>query len=207
MDVIRRYENLLWEEVENHEINKYNWDIEGYRPKVSFKIALIKEGIKIRFIATEKVIRIDNIYNNSSVYKDSCVEFFFNPNPEKSNNYINLEINARGTVLGQIGPNGAERSFLTEDDIKMLNVKADVNERNIKDFNDFIPWTIEYIIPFELINKYYPNFKIENFKVLKCNFYKCGDKTKVPHDGSYFNIDYYKPSFHRPEFFGDFLVK
>lgn len=208
MDIIKRYKNkdILWEDVENHKIDKFVWDTFGYKPETNFKIVLTEKGIKIRFIATEEEIKIDNVDINSSVYKDSCVEFFFNPNPEGSANYINLEINARGTVLGQIGPNGAQREFLTEEDIKSLNVKADVNAKNIKDFNNFKPWKVEYIVPFELIKKYYPKFKVENFKVLKCNFYKCGDKTKTPHYGSYFEINYHKPSFHRPEFFGEFII-
>lgn len=209
MNIIKRFKEneVVWERLEENIIANFPWDKTGYRPETKFKLVLTEKGLRIKFIGTENQVVIDKTDSNSRVYQDSCVEFFFNPDSKNSDNYINLEINARGTVLGQIGPNGSERSFLTEEDIEMLEVRADVNEINLSDFDNFKPWNIEYIVPFGLISKYYPNFSKENFNLIKCNFYKCGDKTKEAHYGSYFEIVYHKPSFHRPEFFGEFLIK
>ncbi|MGL5576839.1 MAG: carbohydrate-binding family 9-like protein [Sarcina sp.] len=209
MNVIKKIkkDKLIWEELKENKIKNYSWDKTGYMPKVSFKLAITNEGIKVKFIATEEELVIDKKESQTKVYQDSCVEFFFNPDSKNSNDYINLEINAIGTVLGQIGPNGIDRDFLTQEDIDMLEIKVDVNENNASKFNNFQPWCVEYLIPFKLIKKYYPKFSKDTFENLKCNFYKCGDKTKEAHYGSYFKIDYHKPSFHRPEFFGDFLIK
>ena len=42
---------------------------------------------------------------------------------------------------------------------------------------------------------------------IRANFYKCGDKTAHPHYLSWSPIDTPKPDFHRPEFFGELILK
>ncbi|WP_297521253.1 carbohydrate-binding family 9-like protein [uncultured Clostridium sp.] len=209
MEFIKKYneENFNWDNVEKVKIGNYPWDSTGYMPDTFIQMAITNKGMLVRFIGTEKKVIITNKILHSRVYQDSCVELFLNPDFKNSNDYINIEINALGTGLSQIGPNAIDREFLTADDIKSLNIHSDVTEKNVNEFDDFKPWNLDYIVPFELIENYYPKFNRNNLTSFKCNIYKCGDKTLASHYGCLFMIDYHKPSFHRPEFFNEVTIK
>ena len=64
-------------------------------------------------------------------------------------------------------------------------------------------WRVGVVIPFELIGVDPGNLPHS----IRANFYKCGDKTAHPHYLSWSPIDTPKPDFHRPEFFGELLLK
>lgn len=190
-----------WENASEIAILNYPWDVQNYKPSTLVKIGYTNLGIVIGFKVKEKKLSIQYMKFNEPVYKDSCVEAFINFDPKNSENYINFEMNAIGTLLAQIGPDGAQRRFLDEEDFENIKIKTNVTSENYQDFNDFKEWSIEYLIPYILIKKYYPNFNIENIEYIACNFYKCGDNTFIKHYGTLFNVEYHKPSFHRPEFF------
>lgn len=199
-------ENINSSSVETHKINNYPWDTVGYKPEALVKMSYDDEKFYVRFIGTEEIVRVENKDRNSRVYQDSCMEFFLQPDINDGR-YINFEINAIGTSLVQIGLNGAEREFLVNENMDMLKISSTMTLDNIKDFNGYKKWEMDLEIPFEFIKKYFENFDINNLEKIKCNFYKCGDKTIKPHYGCLFPIDYHKPSFHRPEFFREVLLK
>ena len=62
-------------------------------------------------------------------------------------------------------------------------------------------WSLELEIPFALIcgEGVCPTR-------LLANFYKCGDKTAVPHFLSWNPVEVPSPDFHRPEFFGELII-
>jgi hypothetical protein len=64
-------------------------------------------------------------------------------------------------------------------------------------------WRVGVVIPFELIGVDPENLP----ESIRANFYKCGDKTAHPHYLSWSPIETPKPDFHRPEFFGELLLK
>lgn len=200
------YDKKNWGEVENLEIANYPWDNINYKPKVKIQLFHTNEAIYVKFTATEKSLVINTFEHNGSVYKDSCVEFFFAP-VKDDERYMNFEINAIGKLLLQIGKTGAERETLINEDFSIFNIESSANKDNLEDFKDFKPWTVEYKIPFEFIKKFYENFSLESKLEFKGNFYKCGDKTEVAHYGCWNLITYHKPSFHRPEFFGDLILQ
>lgn len=198
----------VWDFVDGYELKNFPWDKTGYKPKVIVKMFYTEKDFRVKFTATEKSVRAENIEINSSVYQDSCVEFFINPDYKNSDDYLNFEINAIGTLLSQVGENSRKREFLSKEEINTyINITSDVNLDNILEFDNFKPWNVELVISFDLIKKYFPLFKADKDKIIKCNFYKCGDKTDIPHYACLENIDYYKPSFHRPEFFKEILLK
>ena len=64
-------------------------------------------------------------------------------------------------------------------------------------------WRVGVVIPFELIGLHPDNLPHS----IRANFYKCGDKTAHPHYVSWSPIDTPKPDFHRPDFFGELILK
>ena len=187
--------------VELYKIENFVWDTTGYKPEAYVQMAYDDNGFNIKLTGTEKEVIAVIKEDNKPVYQDSCLEVFIQPDIGNDQRYFNFEINAIGTSITQIGLDGLEREFLTEKEVESLNIKTDVNLENIKEFNDFKKWSIEFTIPFALVKKYFNRFDIISIDEIKCNFYKCGDRTEHKHYGALFPISYHKPSFHRPEFF------
>ena len=63
-------------------------------------------------------------------------------------------------------------------------------------------WSLELELPFALFCEG-PGVP----ERLQCNFYKCGDKTDTPHFLSWNPVEVASPDFHRPEFFGELILK
>jgi hypothetical protein len=197
------YRNI-WEDIPSLNIECHPWS-NNYNPKVEVKLFYTDTHFHIYFKVWEKKIKA--VYKNVSedVYKDSCVEFFFNPNPKGDDRYFNFEINPLGTLLIGLGKDRKSRIRITDVDVSIFNVSTSVNEKNIKEYKgDY--WTVEYSIPFSFIEKYFGQFNLRDMKRITGNFYKCGDETEYPHYGCWSLIDVKAPDFHRPEYFGDIIL-
>ncbi len=80
-------------------LDNFPWDKSGYRPGTFFKMYLDDRGFHLYFKSWEKNVRAVNTELNSRVCEDSCMEFFFNPNPDCDDRYMNFEMNPLGTLL------------------------------------------------------------------------------------------------------------
>lgn len=198
--------NNVWDLITPIEIDNFPWDTTNYKPITSVKLFYTNDSLNIKFTSTERKVRIEEKLFNSSPYQDSCVEFFLMP-MINDNRYFNFETNAAGTMLLQLDHKLRERNTLNEVDPSVFNIKADITDANKDSFDNFVPWTVEYTIPFSFLKNYFPTFEAKPGTILKGNFYKCGDKTEIPHYGCWNPITYHKPSFHRPEFFGDLILQ
>ncbi len=179
-------------------IDKNPWNYMGYDGKAYAKITYDDTGFNVNFTVFEKNPLREKTKHFEPVNEDSCVEFFVNFTPEKSDRYINFEVNANGAMNVAFRKDRFCGTNLALSDIESLNIKT-------KLFDD--KWQAKYKIPFDFIKKYYPDFDIAKAEYVKGNLYKCGDKTKVEHYLSYFDIKTKTPDFHRPEYFGVFNIE
>lgn len=184
-------------------IDSYPWD-KTYMPRTFAKIFYTSRGMHVFFKSYEKRITATYLQTNDPVYLDSCVEFFFNPNPEKDKRYFNLEMNPFGTFLIGIGEGRYDRKRIDDLSPEILQVSTSVTPQTIDNYSgDF--WTVQYTIPFSFIEKYYGKLQVGTGYKMKANLYKCGDETFYPHFGSWNPINLEKADFHCPEFFGDLV--
>lgn len=174
------------------------WESDGYHTLVYAQITYDKDGFIVRFTVEEAEPLCEKKKHMEAVHEDSCVEFFANFMPEKSNKYINFEVNALGMMNAAFRSNRNDSVPLLIEEIKSFDITAEIQ-------NDF--WRVTYKIGYDFIQKYYPGFRIENCKYIQGNFYKCGDRTKIKHYLSYFKIELEKPNFHCPEFFGKMYIE
>ncbi len=195
-----------WESIKPAYILNYPWDKLQYRPRTQAKAYYTDEGLGIRFHVEEKEITARHCSMNDDVYKDSCVEFFVNPDPGNEKKYINFEFNALGVFLIQIGENRSNRTFLSEYDESFFDIKTSVTKRNRESYHEDF-WTLEFFIPFHFIKRWYNELTIKKGSCLAGNFYKCGDETMQPHYGCWNPVVSEVPDFHRPECFGTLLLQ
>ena len=125
--------------------------------------------------------------------EDSCLEFFFCP-MEGDARYLNFENNAIGCYYLGIGTGIPDLIRLIPDS------EEDIFDRKVKKFEG--GWEITYKFPYELIRRFFPEFKVYEGKKIRANCFKCADKTEPPHHLSWSPVTREKFTFHAPECFG-----
>ena len=177
-------------------ISTYKWT-EGYAPEAYAQLMYVEgKGFALKMTCKEPSPKADYSNYNDPVYKDSCMEFFVSFN-NQSPKYMNFEMNSNGAFLSAVRTERANKT-----PINMLaplpKVKAEKDENG---------WSVEVFFSNDFIGKTFGKFCFTRGESFKGNFYKCGDETEIPHFGMWSPIDSEKPDFHRPEFFGDFVIE
>jgi hypothetical protein len=193
-------EPSFWNALPVAMINHYLWLENGYRPRVEVRACYSRRSLYLFFKAFESRVKARLSRFQDPVYRDSCVELFINPFPEKQIGYINLEANALGTILIGVGPDRDRRTALAREDMEGFRVAPSIN-RPVEGMHGAEFWTLEYCLPLGIIHKIYGESIVPG-QTVRANFYKCGDETEIPHYGAWSPVESDKPDFHRPEFFG-----
>ena len=188
----------ILDKLQHHHIQKLPWPEFVYKPEVSFTIAHTGDSILLKYFVSEKSIRAVHYQDNSPVYEDSCVEFFFAF--DSNGEYYNLEFNCAGTCLFGFGKNASDRRLIDGDDIRKIRRLATIKS-NLNGKSSAISWQLATVIPVEALIYN----KMKSLKNMNCrvNFYKCGDKLPEPHFLSWQDMKTSTPDFHLTRFFGD----
>lgn len=176
-----------------NEIAVQPWPSFNYKPDVTFSIAHTGDRILLTFHVEEAEVRHENTTINSSVWEDSCVEFFISFD---NRGYYNFEFNCIGTALVGFGSGRNNRKLLPETLVKRILCFSSMEKKP-----NSVQWELQVIIPVSLF-MYHAFFSLEG-KSGKANFYKCGDKLKQPHFLAWNRIETPEPDFHQPSYFGD----
>lgn len=181
------------EDAEKIYLDKVLWGYTKYTPKVYAQIIYNDLGFEIKFTVHESEPLTEKTQHCDNIHEDSCVEFFANFDPEHSNKYMNFEVNANGIMKAAIRTDRQNFNFLSLEDIADLNIETMIEEES---------WSVSYKIKTSLLQKFYPEFDIKKSRYIKANLYKCGEKTKIKHYLSLYELKCENPDFHRPEYFG-----
>lgn len=179
-------------------VNTINWEGYNYKPSVAVAIAYSDYEIFLKYYITENYFKAEKTETNQNVYEDSCVEFFVSPGDDGI--YYNLEFNGIGTCLMGIGTERADRIRANPEIVSKIRRLSSAGVKPVKESEGKFEWTITIAIPFEVFFRH----KVTNLKgkTFKANFYKCGDKLKVPHYVTWNPVGTEKPDYHQPEYFG-----
>lgn len=179
-------------------VARFPWNC-AFRPVTRAQVVALGDAFAVRMRTGELNPRTEVKELNGPVYTDSCMEFFFMPDPEHSKEYVNWEFNSAGTLFISIGTDRFDRRNLEISRYKdYFRVKTEVGKDG---------WEIRYRIPYEFLREYFPGFQVRKGARMKGNFYKCADKAKWPHYGCWADIDLPEPDFHCPQFFGELILE
>ena len=192
----------IWHDVPALFIDNYLWMNNGYAPKVSVKIFHTERNLYLCYRVAEKSVTIRHTTFGSPVYKDSCVEFFLNPFPGRSDKYFNMEFNALGVMLVGIGSDGDNRKryYLREDEVQGLMAVPTIT-KPVTGVHGADHWRLYLRIPKEMFEKQYGMPFTQTSAI--ANFYKCGDETEWEHYGAWNKVNNPTPNFHLPQWFGE----
>ena len=187
-----------WSDVPCAHIDQYAWS-QDYMPSADAQLIMLQGyGFVLRMTCREKDPRAIYTDYNQPVYTDSCLEFFaaWDSSQDK---YLNMEMNAKGTLLSCVGKDRYER-------VPVLDVCGELPV--VQGFANEDEWGILAQIPFSVIRGVY-GIGEDTFVTgytFKGNFYKCGDETAIAHYGSWSRVGTQAPDFHRPEYFGELVI-
>jgi len=186
-------------------IQTLNWPEQWpERPLTEVEITYNKQQLVLHYTVQGEYIRAVAIEDQQPVWEDSCVEFFCQVPGEDT--YMNFETNCIGTMVASRRRSRSEDVVpFSSEQMKKIERWSSLGERReiINMDDQRRDWEVEIRIPWSLIiGEKAPVFPLE----LKANFYKCGDKTKLPHFVSWQPIKTSSPDFHRPEFFGSIML-
>ena len=183
------------------QVDQVNWPATyPYAPLCAGRIARTEESLIVDFRVRGLDLRAQNTEDNGKQWEDSCVEFFVE-NPDGSE-YYNFEVNPLGKVLAAKGAGRENRVKRPAEE--MAQILRTARYEGAQDFQGGIwDWRVTLIVPFELLG-----VDLENLpEKLRANFYKCGDETAHPHFLSWSPIGTASPDFHRPEYFGELILR
>lgn len=178
-----------------------HWYIAGdksYTPRTLGQLLRTPFGLFVRMVCFEKTPMAIQCLPNSPVCTDSCMEFFLNPMPEQ-NSFLNFEVNAKGTMLLGLNENGNFRCLDPSMQAGCFTQVKVVQEKSL--------WEARFCISDKLIQNFFKAWIPTDAKVMRGNFYKCGDKTKIPHYGSWNEVTRRPIDFHCPECFGNLILE
>ena len=137
---------VLENEAGLHSINLVGWKEFPYQPKVDFRIAHIDSLLLLKFYVNENHILAKRSSPNSATHKDSCVEFFIDPN--RDGNYYNFEFNCIGTTHLAYGPNRQKRTFIDKDLISdQIKVWSTLGNQIFDERSGNFNWEMVILIP------------------------------------------------------------
>jgi hypothetical protein len=180
-----------------HTISYQNW-VDAPNVEAGFAIRHDTTSIHLFYQVEEPQVRAVNTAYNSSVWEDSCVEFFIALDGDSS--YYNFEINAIGTVLGAYGPDRHLRSHLPGSLLSQVKTSPSLGHDPIENINQTTRWNMKVVIPIKVLQ--YTTLNNLSGAEGRGNFYKCGDRLEHPHYLSWKPVLTSSPDFHTPRYFG-----
>jgi hypothetical protein len=195
---------LLEEQVPLHTVGTVNWEAFPYRPEVKFRIAHSNNQIWLTFYVQEENVLAKRTETNSATHRDSCVEFFLDP--DQSGNYYNFEFNCIGVTHLAYGPDRSARTFVDAALIqKEIKTASSLGNRPFEERTGGHVWQMTVVVP-SAIFVHQENIQLKHLNA-KANFYKCADDTSQRHYLSWNPIKTERPDFHQPAYFGNLVFE
>jgi len=205
--VTANWEHNNWKSIRAETLQHHMGEYPSHFPGVQFKVAYCSEALYVIFRVEDQYVRAVATTHEDPVYEDSCVEFFFTPGRQQTTQYFNLEMNCCGKMLfhAQKAPRQGKAIPAAKRD--KIDIATTLQGTIYPERRTSLTWAVEYRMPFDILLPYTTIDRPSPGATWRANFYKCADKSSHPHWLTWAPIDYPKPDFHRPDFFGEIVFK
>ena len=183
-------------------VSEHNWPKDApYAPDCNGSIARSSTHLAVMFHVRGLDIRATEMEDNGRSWEDSCCEFFVSDPFDGT--YYNFELTCAGSILAAKGSGRQNREVRDKDLVARIIRHRSLGRVPMVVTGQIIGWTVAMLIPFDLIGIDPANLPVS----VRGNFYKCGDLTAHPHFLSWNPIGTPKPDFHRPDYFGELILR
>lgn len=196
----------FWQAAEIAPIDLFPWYKSGDKWTAFAQLLYDDENLYFRMVSDQdRHIQAVSTEPNQPVFKDSTGELFIKPGVEAEIGYFNFEINCVGTMLLAYGLGRMGRSFLKPELAKQVLIWHSLPGPTKAEQKDDCCWEIEAVIPFAIMQTVV-DFPLPSAGTeWRGNMYRCADGTSNPQYSMWNLIEWEKPDYHRPEFFGRLL--
>ena len=179
-----------------------NWPKEApYTPDCNGSIARTASHLAVMFLVRGLDLRATQIEDNGRSWEDSCCEFFVTDPYDGT--YYNFELTCIGSLLSSKRKSRLDSVLREKEDVARVIRHSSLAHEETEISDRIFSWTVAMLIPYDLIGIDRDNVPVS----VRGNFYKCGDLTAHPHFLSWNPIGTPKPDFHRPEYFGELILR
>lgn len=190
-----------WRKTKPLQVNKIMGDTPTYEPSVQTKLLYDRANVYVIFLVKEKYLTAKVKEINGPVWQDAAVEFFFAPDTLHPERYFNLEINAAGVPLMHYNKVAKDSSvYIAMNDIKKITIAHSFTPDNDTEIQQETKWTLEYKLPFAMLEKYATITRPGKGVYWRANFYKIAHKSSHPHYLSWSHVPG-EVDMHLPQFF------
>lgn len=197
------WNKAAWKDVPPLTIEYYMGSAPEHQPKAQARVAYDDDAVYVIWKVEDNHVLGKRTKHQQDVWRDSCVEFFFTPGGDPADRgYFNLETNCHGVKLFGAHVAGAKEDAFTDEDFASMTTASSLKGPIDPEIAKPTTWTLEYKIPFRVIERL---TKIERPRpgvTWRANFYKCADGSSHPHWLTWSPISNADPQFHLPKFFG-----
>lgn len=181
-----------------------------HTPETRFRVLYDETNLYVCFDVNDRYVRSIQTAYQSPVCRDSCVEFFVQPQAGKG--YFNFEVNAGGALLVYYVEDPArvpDKGFAKFTPVpemwgKQIEIRSSLPRVVEPEITEPLTWQIRYKVPFKLIEAFVGAQRQSGAR-WRANFYKCGDQTSHPHWLSWSPVK--ALNFHLPECFGELVFE
>lgn len=197
-----------WQHVQPIALNHYMGEVPAFKPHTEVKMMYDTANVYVIFHVKDQYVRSVVQEYNGNVSQDACVEFFFAPDTVLPGHYFNLEVNAGGTPL-IFYVTQPWTSYTKLDSLDIMQIEIAHSLPKVIDPEITVPtdWTIEYRIPLHILEKFANVSRPKPGVTWRANFYKTASKSINPHWITWSPVDYPKPNFHLPQYFGELMFE
>ena len=179
---------------------EFAWHASGEKEQTVAKMLWDDEYLYVAYVCQDAHIWAEHTKRDSSVWLDDAVEVFTAPNPERPNEYYNVEMSVSGASLDHFHPKGVgpkpESGWNPELKIA-TTVQGSLNDDGDADSY----WTLEVAIPFAAYEKSAKSTPPKPGDVWNLNLNRLGGKTNEQFS-QWSRGTGPEPAFHRPQDFG-----
>jgi len=199
------WESNAWSGVEIAAVDFFYKESSDHHPTTQVKLLSCPDGIAGIYRVDDRYVRSIHTHFHEPVYQDACIEFFVHP--AGSVGYFNFEFNAGGALLcsyvtdpTRTGTGLKVSQRLSLDDCKSVQIRSSLPSCIEPELPDPVEWTLQFFIPYAVMEKYTTFPRPSAGDSWRCNFYKCAENNSHPHWASWQPLE--GLNFHQPDGFG-----
>jgi hypothetical protein len=199
------WDHPAWARAETAEVSHFRPESSAHSPRTLVRLLHGAGGVRGVFHIDDQYVRSVRAGFQSQVFKDSCVEFFMQPRPDRG--YFNLEMNAGGSHLCYYvedparTPQGLKKyTPLTEEQGRQIQVRSSLPKTVDPEVREPLSWELNFFMPLAVLENYTGTLGALSGQAWRGNFYKCAEDLSHPHWASWSPVDEF--NFHLPRCFG-----
>jgi hypothetical protein len=190
-----------WKEAPSVGAFQFPWWSEGKKEQTDARLLWDDTHLYVAFRCDDAHVWGEHSKRDSPVYRDDCVEVFTAPNPERPNDYFNIEMNVKSAFLDQHHPDGPGAKVKENWNARNVQIAVTVDGTLNDDSDTDRGWILEASIPFANFSKVAKNAPPKAGDVWHLNLNRLGGKTNSQYS-QWSSSRTERPNFHAPKGFG-----